>query len=42
MAYKALSNSNLYTDDQEFVHRQQNDELLFYSQVAGGDIEAIE
>ena len=41
MAYKILPNSNIYNDEQDFVHRQQNDELLFYSQVAGGDIEAI-
>ncbi len=41
MAYRILPNTNLYNDEQDFVHRQQNDELLFYSQVASGDIDAI-
>ncbi len=41
MAYNILSNTNIYNDEQDFVHRQQNDELIFYSQVAGGDIDAI-
>lgn len=41
MAYKIHSKINIYNDEQDFVHRQQNDELLFYSQVAGGDIDAI-
>lgn len=42
MAYKIFTNNDIYGNDENFVHRQQNDELLFYSQVAGGDIDAIE
>ena len=41
MAYKIYSNNDLYNNDDNFVHRQQNDELLFYSQVVEGDIDAI-
>ena len=41
MGYKIYSNNDLYNNDDNFVHRQQNDELLFYSQVVEGDIDAI-
>lgn len=41
MAYKIFSNYDEFDNDEDFVHRQQNDELLFYNQVASGDIEAI-
>lgn len=41
MAYGIFSNNEILGNDEDFVHRQQNDELLFYSQVAGGDIDAI-
>ena len=42
MGYRILSNQNIYNEEEDFLHRQQNDELIFYSQVAGGDIAAIE
>ncbi|MCR4998228.1 MAG: helix-turn-helix transcriptional regulator [Lachnospiraceae bacterium] len=35
-------NSQLFILDKEMLHRSQNDELLFYRQVASGDMEAIE
>ncbi len=41
MAKRFLSNTGILNENEDFVHRQQNDELLFYSQVASGDIEAI-
>ena len=33
---------DMILDEKEMLHRSQNDELLFYRQVASGDIEAIE
>ena len=33
---------DMILDEKEMLHRSQNDELLFYRQVAAGDIEAIE
>ena len=41
MAYGIFSNNDIFNNDEDFVHRQQNDELLFYSQVVGGDTDAI-
>ncbi len=32
----------LFASEQEMLHRNQNDELLFYRQVASGDLDAIE
>ncbi len=33
--------TNLLLTDKDMIHRSQNDELMFYRQVAGGEIEAI-
>jgi AraC-like DNA-binding protein len=41
MAYRLYSNNNDFEDEGDFVHRQQNDELIFYNQVVSGDIDAI-
>ena len=36
-----MDTEKLFNLDKEMIHRSQNDELLFYRQVAGGDVEAI-
>ncbi len=36
-----MDTEKLFHLDKEMIHRSQNDELLFYRQVAGGDVEAI-
>jgi AraC-like DNA-binding protein len=41
MHYGILSNTNIYEEDDDFIHRQQNDELMFYRHVATGDVDAI-
>ena len=33
--------TNLLINEKEMIHRSQNDELLFYRQVAGGEVDAI-
>lgn len=39
---KPWEKSEYFISDKDMLHRSQNDELLFYRQVASGDIEAIE
>jgi YesN/AraC family two-component response regulator len=41
MAYRLFSSNEILSNEDDIVHRQQNDELLFYSQVVSGDIDAI-